>query len=66
MQLLVQKVMGEEITWYQPWYQVSNSLSRPLKCTENEINGEAYLTDTISKAESDKIRKNWKKFMRVI
>ncbi|CAH0592668.1 unnamed protein product [Chrysodeixis includens] len=64
MELLVERVSREEITWYQPWYQQSNSLTRPLKCSEKQKNAEPFLTDTISKAESDRIKKNWRKFMK--
>ncbi|CAB3241036.1 unnamed protein product [Arctia plantaginis] len=62
MELLVEKLAREEITWEQPWYQQTNSVSRPLK-ENNEKHKETYKTDTICKAENDIIIKNWKDFI---
>uniref|UniRef100_A0A2A4K5A8 Uncharacterized protein n=1 Tax=Heliothis virescens TaxID=7102 RepID=A0A2A4K5A8_HELVI len=65
MELLVDKLRGEKITWEQPWYQQSNSLSRPLKDVNNKSEDKPYRTDTICKAESDKIQENWDEFRRL-
>ncbi|CAH0695400.1 unnamed protein product [Spodoptera exigua] len=64
MELLVEKLKGETITWEQPWYQKSKSLSRPLKSEQYENDEESYRTDTICKAESDLIENNWEEFKR--
>lgn len=65
LQLLVDKLKGETITWEQPWYQQSKSLSRPFKNDKNESHTEPYRTDTICKAESDLIEDNWHEFKKV-
>nr|XP_021193564.2 uncharacterized protein LOC110378567 [Helicoverpa armigera] len=65
METLVYKLHGEKITWEQPWYQQSNSLSRPLKDNNNESEQQPYRTDTICKAESEKIQENWDEFRRL-
>lgn len=65
MELLVDRLKGEEITWDQPWYQKSNSLSRPLKTTDNENHPHPYRTDTLCKAECEKIQENWNEFKKL-
>lgn len=65
MELLVDKLKGETITWEQPWYQQSKSLSRPFKNDKNESHTEPYRTDTICKAESDLIEDNWHEFKKL-
>ncbi|KAJ8735758.1 hypothetical protein PYW07_007378 [Mythimna separata] len=65
MELLLSRLKDEQITWEQPWYQQSNSLSRPLKTTDIENHSEPYRTDSICKAECDKIQENWNEFMKL-
>ncbi|CAK1602290.1 unnamed protein product [Parnassius mnemosyne] len=66
MQLLVDKLKDAVITWDQPWYQRSNCLTRAFKETnvEPSCSLEEYHTDSITKAESDRMEKNWRKFRK--
>lgn len=64
MELLLARLRGEEITWERPWYQQTNSVSRPLK-ENNEAQAESYKTDTICKDENDQILRNWYEFIEI-
>lgn len=64
LQILLKRLNNEIITWHQPWYQQSNSYSRPLK-ESDEDQEDAYRTDKICKAESDVILQNWHQFVEV-
>ncbi|CAH2050727.1 unnamed protein product, partial [Iphiclides podalirius] len=63
MQLLVDKLDRMVVTWQQPWYQQSNRLSRPFTETNDETSDD-YRKYPITKKESDRIAKRWKKFCK--
>ncbi|KAG6450460.1 uncharacterized protein LOC115443759 isoform X2 [Manduca sexta] len=63
MELLIETCKEEIVLWEQPWYQLSSCLTRKLQET-NENADEQYRTDAISKKEDEKIKKNWRKFIK--
>ncbi|XP_045498208.1 uncharacterized protein LOC123696190 isoform X1 [Colias croceus] len=58
---LVEKQDSMIITWEQPWYQKTGWLTRRLKQSSDD---EKFCEDKMSKAECDRIHKNWKKFVK--
>jgi hypothetical protein len=62
--LLVHKLKYATITWVQPWYQLSQCLTRPLK--ELHENGECFETGTFNIDEVTTIEKNWSDFVKVL
>lgn len=66
MQALLNKLPEMTITWDQPWYQRTSCLTRPLKVLGSHDSEDTYKSDTICSEESNKIHKNWKKFVKVI
>lgn len=63
-QLLMKKLQDTEITWELPWYQQSKCLTRPVVVNNGQVE-ENFRTGKISKDESDRIHKNWRKFRKV-
>uniref|UniRef100_A0A1E1VYK5 Uncharacterized protein n=1 Tax=Pectinophora gossypiella TaxID=13191 RepID=A0A1E1VYK5_PECGO len=59
MELLLEKVGEIPITWYQPWYQESICLTRPLNHNQ-ESKSEKFRTDSFTKMEKEHIEKKWK------
>ncbi|XP_053618500.1 uncharacterized protein LOC128679953 isoform X2 [Plodia interpunctella] len=65
MTLLVETISDKEIYWERPWYQMSKSLTRPLKhLSNNEQAAEAYKLDTLNSDEVALVNKNWRKFIK--
>ncbi|KAL4716955.1 hypothetical protein ACJJTC_012766 [Scirpophaga incertulas] len=62
MQLLAEKLQYASITWKQPWYQVSQRLTRPFRETADN-DEEQYCTGTMTVDEKRKIQKNWQKLV---
>ncbi|KAI5644972.1 hypothetical protein NE865_02946 [Phthorimaea operculella] len=60
---ITEKLRRETITWYQPWYQKTSSLTRRLEMQEDS-GTETFLTDFFTKEECKVIAKNWKKFRK--
>ncbi|GBP88040.1 hypothetical protein EVAR_61875_1 [Eumeta japonica] len=59
---LVGKLHLMVIVWGQPWYQMTNCLTRCLKTEANEE--ESYRVDQITYDESNLIYKNWLSFVQ--
>lgn len=54
------------ITWEQPWYQKTNSLTRPVKEEEDaESERKTYRTDSFTQEESRVMQKNWNRLRKV-
>ncbi|KAI8438800.1 hypothetical protein MSG28_011175 [Choristoneura fumiferana] len=62
MELLVEKVGTETITWSQPWYQKSTCLTRKPKIPANET--DTYESGSFTHDEYKRVEKNWNKFVR--
>ncbi|XP_072942017.1 uncharacterized protein [Epargyreus clarus] len=58
------KLQNIEITWELPWYQQSKCLTRPVVVNHGDMK-ENFRTDKITKEESDRIHKNWRKFRKL-
>ncbi|CAG4954395.1 unnamed protein product [Colias eurytheme] len=58
---LADKLDSMIITWEQPWYQKTGWLTRRLKQSSDD---EKFCEDKMSKAECDRIHKNWEKFVK--
>lgn len=62
----METISDKEIYWERPWYQMSKSLTRPLKHLSNNAQAaEAYKLDTLNSDEVALVNKNWRKFIKV-